>query len=356
MTTIAHLLDDTNVGGVTRGLASHMATMGQAYRPRECVVDTSKARAPEIPDEILIVHFTMSWAKVPFLASLRLQLPRRPLVIVEHTYTEEYERLCVPSPRRFRLMLTLSYRMADLVVAVSEGQARWLLATGCVPAAKLVVIRSARNLANLHDVPVPCRSSGPLRLAAYGRYCEQKGFEALIEAMRRLPAGSAALTLAGYGPLEGSLRDAAAGVPGVEVQGPIGDLRDFLAKHHVVVVPSRWEAFGIVAAEARSAARPLIVSDIDGLSEQVDASYGIVVPPEDPAALARAIMGLADRDIGAMAAAARASVLDQFEVHIERWRHLIAGLAQPERVAFELAGDAGRRMFEPRQIVNLDAA
>ena len=62
MTTIAHLIDDTNIGGVTRGLSSHMAHMGNGFRPRECVVDTINGQAPEILDDILIVHFTMSWA------------------------------------------------------------------------------------------------------------------------------------------------------------------------------------------------------------------------------------------------------------------------------------------------------
>lgn len=337
MTTIAHLLDDTNVGGVTRGLADHMAHMGPAFRPRECVVDTDSSRAPYFPDDVVIVHFTMSWAKLPFLVSLRLQQSKRPLVIVEHTYTEQYERLCVPNTRRFRMMLKLSYRLADVVVAVSEGQARWLVSSGCVPASKIVVIRSARDLSALHTLPLPCRSLGPLRLAAYGRYCEQKGFEVLIEAMHQLPAGTATLTMAGYGPLEQSLRAAAASVPSVQVQGPIGDLREFLVCHDAVVLPSRWEAFGIVAAEARSAARTLIISDIDGLSEQVDASYGIAVPPDNPERLARAIVALADLDIATMGHAARASARDQFEIHIQRWRQLICGLDRPVQTVHELS-------------------
>lgn len=352
-TTIGHLLDDTNVGGVTRGLASHMKTMSRELRPFERVVDTTKARAPEIPDDILLVHFTMSWAKLPFLASLRLQRPERPLVIVEHTYTEEFEKRCVPSPSRFRFMLKMSFRLADMVVAVSDGQARWLREAGVVPASKLAVVRSSRDLTGLHGIAPPVAGRRPLRLAAYGRYCEQKGFEVLLEAMRLLPPGTATLTLAGYGPLEQALRQQAAGIPDVDVQGAIGDLGTFLAAHDAVVVPSRWEAFGIVATEARSAGRPLIASGIDGLSEQMAADYAIGVPPESPEALARAIVDLSRRDLQRMGAAARASAVDQFDVHIARWRHLFAALSEPRTSMTRLSAPEWDRS---QSIVNRDAA
>ena len=342
MMTIAHLLDDTNVGGVTRGLASHTERMSKELRPFERVVDTTRARAPQIPDEILLVHFTMSWAKLPFLTSLRLQQPERPLVIVEHTYTEAFEKCCVPNRARFRLMLKLSYRLADLVVAVSEGQARWLRGAGVVPASKLVVIRSSRDLTMLHDIAPPQPNSQSLRLAAYGRYCEQKGFEHLLEAMSLLPPGTATLTLAGYGALEDRLRRLAVGVAGVTVQGAIGNLRNFLAAHDAVVVPSRWEAFGIVATEARSAARPLIVSDIDGLSEQVTPAFGISIPAEQPAALADAIRSLAQSDLRQMGIAARESALDQFDIHVDRWCRLFVRLGHNRATSTQPSGPEGQ--------------
>ena len=38
----------------------------------------------------------------------------------------------------------------------------------------------------------------------------------------------------------------------------------------VLVMPSRWEAYGLVALEARAAGRPLLVSGVDGLADHVD--------------------------------------------------------------------------------------
>jgi glycosyltransferase involved in cell wall biosynthesis len=60
-----------------------------------------------------------------------------------------------------------------------------------------------------------------------------------------------------------------------------------------VLMPSRWEPFGLVALQAAQMARPVIASRIDGLREVVvHGQTGFLVPPEDPAALADAIAGL----------------------------------------------------------------
>lgn len=327
MNTVAHLLDDTNVGGVTRGLASHLERLMNEFSVRQVVVDTTHAIASDLPDDMAIIHFTPSWAKLPYMLTLRAKLAGRPLVFVEHTYTECFERLCVPNRMRFRLMLKLSYRLCDAVVAVSHGQARWLVETGAVPESKLAVICSARDCSMLQDLPPPQRHAGPMKLAAYGRYCDQKGFEVAIEAMRRLPPGLATLTLAGYGPLEQRLRQLAQGCDNIEVQGAIGDLRTFLADHDAVVIPSRWEAFGIVAAEARAAARPVIASDVDGLREQVVAGSGFLVPPENPAQLADAICRLAQADWATMGLTGRASVASHFDDHVSRWNALLRSCA-----------------------------
>ncbi len=94
-------------------------------------------------------------------------------------------------------------------------------------------------------------------------------------------------------------------------------------EHDAVVIPSRWEAFGIVAAEARAAARPVIATDIDGLSEQIAPGAGLLVPSEDPARLVEAICNLAKADIAEMGRVGRRTVLDHFDTHVERWEALL---------------------------------
>jgi glycosyltransferase involved in cell wall biosynthesis len=58
----------------------------------------------------------------------------------------------------------------------------------------------------------------------------------------------------------------------------------------VAVVPSLYEPFGLVALEALACGVPVIASAVGGLKEIViDGRCGLLVPPGDPAALARAL-------------------------------------------------------------------
>jgi glycosyltransferase involved in cell wall biosynthesis len=67
----------------------------------------------------------------------------------------------------------------------------------------------------------------------------------------------------------------------------------------IAVVPSEWfEPFGVVVLEAMAASRPVIASRIGGLPDMVvDGETGLLVPPDDPAALRTALERLlADQD------------------------------------------------------------
>jgi glycosyltransferase involved in cell wall biosynthesis len=69
------------------------------------------------------------------------------------------------------------------------------------------------------------------------------------------------------------------------VEGP--DKWRLLASAQVVVMPSRWETFGLVALEAFSVGRPVVAFDIPCLREVVRSDRGRLAPPGDVAALAR---------------------------------------------------------------------
>jgi len=83
----------------------------------------------------------------------------------------------------------------------------------------------------------------------------------------------------------------------------------------VCVVPSRFEAFGYTCVEAMACGRPVIAARAGALAEVVaDGEDGLLVAPEDPAALAAAIRALlldaAERR--RLGASARARVLSSF--------------------------------------------
>ena len=70
-----------------------------------------------------------------------------------------------------------------------------------------------------------------------------------------------------------------------------GDLVSTLRSSNVVVVPSRFEPFGIVALEAMAAGAPVVVSGVGGLAEIVDDNVdGLEVEPGNPRAIADAVV------------------------------------------------------------------
>ncbi len=323
MTRVLHLLDDARLGGVTRGLPDHIRRLTGPFEHEIKVLDTAWRLPSRIDADIVVVHFTVNWAKMPFMALLRARLGRRPMIIAEHSYTEAYENLCVPHRGRFRTMLRWNFALADRVVAVSRAQAAWLGRTGVVPPDRLVAIPQALDTAALESVPPVQRKPGPLRLGTYGRYVPQKGFDVLIHAMRLVPASVATLRIGGLGPDLEALQTAAYGLPHVSIGGKVTDVGGFLRAVDAVVIPSRWEAYGLVSAEARAAGRPVLATRTDGLVEQIDPAWGLLCDPQDPVALARAIQVMAGSDVQAMGQKARGSVVGALDATIAGWRALL---------------------------------
>ncbi|GAA0589015.1 glycosyltransferase [Actinomadura livida] len=145
-----------------------------------------------------------------------------------------------------------------------------------------------------------------------GRLTRQKAQDVLLAAwpdvIERCP--NARLAIVGDGEDLGALERQA--VPGVLFVPAVADPRPWLAASNVVVLPSRWEGLPLTALEALATGRPLVGTDVPGISEVVRPGLGALVPVEDPAALADQIAvrllvpGLAERE-GREAAAASAA-------------------------------------------------
>ena len=328
MITVTHLLDDTDLGGVTRFLDALETGLGDAVQQSRVVVSPRATVPPRLMDDIVVVHFTLSWAKLPFLLALRARRGSNPIVLVEHSYSAAFERKFVPRAARFHAMLRLAYRLVDHVVSVSYGQAAWLRRARLLPARKLSVITPFTACEGLEQVPLPARRDSPLRLGAYGRFCAQKDFATLIAAMRHVDPALATLSIRGFGQDLEQLEAEAKSLPHVTVGDRVDDLAAFLGDVDAIAVPSCFEPFGQVGLEARLAGRPIIVSDVDGLPEQVEPDTGLIVPPENPLALAEAICALADArskgKLTALGQAARNHARGHVGVSVQRWLELLS--------------------------------
>lgn len=97
--------------------------------------------------------------------------------------------------------------------------------------------------------------------------------------------------------------------------GWVHDLRPHYARAWAVCVPSRWEAFGLVVAEAALWGVPAVASDAEGLPELVlDGETGLLSPPGDVLALERNLRRIVEDDAlrNRMGEAARRRVVQDF--------------------------------------------
>ena len=157
--------------------------------------------------------------------------------------------------------------------------------------------------ARVHVVPngvdIPAVPAGPVgspvpRVGALGRLTAQKGFDVLLEAVRLLVDDGVALevVIGGAGRDGERLQEAAAGLP-VRFPGFVTDARRFLAGLDVFCLSSRVEALPLVLLEAMSEGLPCIATDVGDVAVGVG-DDALVVPPEDPRALAGALRSLVE--------------------------------------------------------------
>ncbi len=318
---IIHLIDDNRVGGVT-GILDNLSALNknQTYHFNVLNVDTDFKIAPKMDADIIVIHFTLNWKKLLFLISLRLQLRNQKIIINEHSYTKAYQQIFVKNKFRFHTLLRISYKLADLVIAVSENQRDWILKDRLCSKHKLDYIQQYKNWPELEKIPLIERKlDKPLKLLAFGRFHRQKGFDIALQAMSYISPECAELTLAGYGEEEAVYKRFAKNHPHIYFSAKFKTPKVLLEKHDAVLIPSRWEAFGQIAVEARAAGRVIIASDVDGLSEQIK-SVGFLVPPEDPKALADAIIKLVKiKDFKTLGVKARKSIKGGYQNWINRW-------------------------------------
>ncbi|MFD2855829.1 glycosyltransferase [Seohaeicola zhoushanensis] len=90
-----------------------------------------------------------------------------------------------------------------------------------------------------------------------------KGFDLLIRAYRQVK-GQAVLRIHGEGPERAALEALAEGDRRIQFTGFVADPAAAMAQCDAVVMPSRWEPYGIVALEALTARRPLLTSPSTG--------------------------------------------------------------------------------------------
>jgi glycosyltransferase involved in cell wall biosynthesis len=142
--------------------------------------------------------------------------------------------------------------------------------------------------------------AGARVLLAIARLTPQKGVDVAVRALAlaRERHPDAVLVVLGEGPERTALEELARSLgvaDAVFLPGRVGDVAAWLVRAEVVVHPARWEGFGLALLEAMLAGRPVVAARASSAPELVaDGETGILVPTDDPPALAGALGRLLD--------------------------------------------------------------
>lgn len=208
--------------------------------------------------------------------------------------------------RLFVWLERLAARLTDRLVMLTEGELEDHRLRKVGQPEQYVVIPSGVNLDRVR-LEAPSREVARLRLgvgseallvAGAGRLIAIKGFQTLIRAFPAVAGAvpAARLVIAGEGPLRGALLEEARALgvsDRVEIREGVDGVWTVLSAGDLVVVPSLNEGMGRVVVEAMALGRAVVASAVGGIPTVViDGDTGLLVPPEDPEALARAVAEL----------------------------------------------------------------
>jgi glycosyltransferase involved in cell wall biosynthesis len=159
-------------------------------------------------------------------------------------------------------------------------------------------------------------------ILAVGRLHRQKGYDYLIRALatvkREIP--TVKLLIAGEGEEKNNLKNLVKSLDlskEVILAGLCREVEKLFNFTKLFVLPSLWEGMPNAVLEAMAAAKPVVATRVGGVPELViDGETGILVPPEDPESLARAIVKLLRHTAQAnsMGNAGRERVQEHFSV------------------------------------------
>jgi glycosyltransferase involved in cell wall biosynthesis len=162
----------------------------------------------------------------------------------------------------------------------------------------VIVIPNATQPLTLPPDQLVKTPGSPLKFLFVGRFAYNKGINILLEATHQLlppqtlplTACPFTLTLAGKGPLFDQMQ-ARYAHPAIHFHGFMEDaqLDQAYLENHVFVFPTLFEGMPTAILEAMARAMPIIVTDTGATLELVDETNGIIIPKNDPQALAKAM-------------------------------------------------------------------
>jgi D-inositol-3-phosphate glycosyltransferase len=260
----------------------------------------------DVPD-VLHAHFWMSaWAATEVARPLRL-----PVLVTFHalgSVKRRHQGAADTSPLERIATEAMIGCACDHVIATCRDEVAELARLG-VPGDRTSVVPCGVDIE--HFAPIPPRDvewdlprEAQFRLVSAGRLVPRKGVASVVEAMPQLPdtelviaGGDGAADVASNSERQrlANLAHQHGAADRVRFVGQMSraEMAALLRSADVVVCTPWYEPFGIVPLEAMACGIPVVGSAVGGLLDSVaDGRTGILVPPRDSAAIARAVRTL----------------------------------------------------------------
>jgi lipopolysaccharide/colanic/teichoic acid biosynthesis glycosyltransferase/glycosyltransferase involved in cell wall biosynthesis len=213
---------------------------------------------------------------------------------------------------------------ADAIVSVSRHEEQEAIRYG---------VRHTQHRVIRHGIPANRKAVTPaivpdencINLLFIGRFDRQKGLDLLLDAWADPRLSNVHLWLIGDATLGGGIKIPR--LPNVHMLGWIkhDEIDSYIQSFDAIIVPSRWEALGLVALEAMRNGRAVIASRIGGLQELViDSVNGVLFESGDRDAMVNAVARLDKQRLAKMGQMAR-DVFDagfEWSSCYEQWKRL----------------------------------
>ncbi len=227
------------------------------------------------------------------VALSKLFVPKVPIVFTVHGYAGK------SSGFDYKLSAKISNRWADRVIVVSESEKETLLKVGLKEEKIRMIYNGVSNISKSLSKGTARKHLGlpgngmPLVIGAMGRLVKEKGFHDLIKAFSYLvkKGSKALLVIIGEGKFKEELLNISAQL-GLEDRvifaGYIQNAKRLIPAFDLMVVPSYFEAFGLVVLEAMIERVAVVGSKVGGIPELIqDGVSGFLFSPGDTVEMSR---------------------------------------------------------------------